>query len=112
MSEFSDAVPGGRVVGLWRYPVKSMGAEVLSEAQAFWRSVSHGNPLRTLLSRMNAQRLATGSTSKGFAVCESTRATDVASSSPLIPLRRSAAHRFCEPWPTNVRVALVCMERP
>lgn len=32
----SDDVTVGRVVGLWRYPVKSMGAEVLSEADVSW----------------------------------------------------------------------------
>ncbi len=36
MSRSIDAVPVGRVTGLWRYPVKSMGAEVLSEAQVDW----------------------------------------------------------------------------
>ena len=36
MSESVDAVPVGRVAGLWRYPVKSMGAEVLSEARVGW----------------------------------------------------------------------------
>jgi len=36
MSRSVDAVPVGRVTGLWRYPVKSMGAEVLSEARVDW----------------------------------------------------------------------------
>ena len=40
MPKFSDAIPVGRVVGLWRYPVKSMGAEVLSEAQVSWNGLS------------------------------------------------------------------------
>lgn len=40
MSESSDVVPVGRVVGLWRYPVKSMGAEVLSEARVTWDGLS------------------------------------------------------------------------
>ena len=36
MSRSIDAVPVGRVTGLWRYPVKSMSAEVLSEARVDW----------------------------------------------------------------------------
>jgi len=40
MPTFSDAVAVGRVVGLWRYPVKSMGAEGLSEAQVSWNGLS------------------------------------------------------------------------
>ncbi len=40
MSERSDAVPVGRVVGLWRYPVKSMAAEALSDAQIGWHGVA------------------------------------------------------------------------
>jgi len=36
MSSFPNAVPVGRVVGLWRYPVKSMGAEQLSETDVSW----------------------------------------------------------------------------
>ncbi|MDA1349015.1 MAG: MOSC domain-containing protein [Chloroflexi bacterium] len=35
----NDAVDVGRVVGLWRYPVKSMGAEVLPEADISWDGV-------------------------------------------------------------------------
>ena len=40
MSESSDAVIVGRVVGLWRYPVKSMGAEALNEADISWNGLS------------------------------------------------------------------------
>ena len=40
MSESSDPATVGRVVGLWRYPVKSMGAEVLSEADVSWFGVA------------------------------------------------------------------------
>lgn len=40
MSKSSDAVPVGRVVGLWRYPVKSMGAEVLSESHVSWHGLA------------------------------------------------------------------------
>jgi len=40
MSKFSDGLPVGRVVGLWRYPVKSMGAEPLSETQVSWNGLS------------------------------------------------------------------------
>ena len=40
MSKFCDAVPVGRVVGLWRYPVKSMGAEVLSESHVSWNGLA------------------------------------------------------------------------
>ena len=29
----------GRVVGLWRYPVKSMAGESLSEAEVFWHGL-------------------------------------------------------------------------
>jgi len=36
MSGSVDVVPVGRVAGLWRYPVKSMGPEVLSEARVDW----------------------------------------------------------------------------
>ncbi|MFC5001760.1 MOSC N-terminal beta barrel domain-containing protein [Dactylosporangium cerinum] len=32
--------PVGRVVGLWRYPVKSMGAEELREARVSWHGVA------------------------------------------------------------------------
>ena len=35
-----DAVTVGRVVGLWRYPVKSMGAEALSEAEVSWNGLA------------------------------------------------------------------------
>jgi len=40
MSRISDAVAVGRVVGLWRYPVKSMGSEVLGEAHVTWNGLS------------------------------------------------------------------------
>jgi len=40
MSEIFNAVPVGRVVGLWRYPVKSMGAESLMEADVDWNGLS------------------------------------------------------------------------
>jgi uncharacterized protein YcbX len=30
----------GRVAGLWRYPVKSMGAEVLSGADVSWHGLA------------------------------------------------------------------------
>lgn len=40
MFDHSEAVPVGRVVGLWRYPVKSMGAEVLTEADVHWNGLS------------------------------------------------------------------------
>ena len=30
----------GRVVGLWRYPVKSMGAEALAEAEISWQGIA------------------------------------------------------------------------
>ena len=40
MSEYTDAVPVGHVVGLWRYPVKSMGGEALSEADVSWNGVA------------------------------------------------------------------------
>ena len=36
MSRSVDTVPVGRVTGLWRYPVKSMSAEPLSEARVDW----------------------------------------------------------------------------
>ncbi len=39
MSKISSAVPVGRVVGLWRYPVKSMGAEALSETHVTWNGL-------------------------------------------------------------------------
>ena len=40
MSKSADAVAVGRVVGLWRYPVKSMGAEALSEAELSWNGLA------------------------------------------------------------------------
>lgn len=40
MSGNPDAVPVGRVVGLWRYPVKSMGAEELVEAEVGWNGLA------------------------------------------------------------------------
>ncbi len=40
MSKISDVIPVGRVVGLWRYPVKSMAAEVLSETHVTWNGLS------------------------------------------------------------------------
>jgi uncharacterized protein YcbX len=40
MSENPNAVPVGRVVGLWRYPVKSMGAEALTEADIDWNGLA------------------------------------------------------------------------
>lgn len=36
MHDSRNGGPVGRVVGLWRYPVKSMGAEVLAEADVSW----------------------------------------------------------------------------
>jgi uncharacterized protein YcbX len=39
MSDFSKASPIGRVVGLWRYPVKSMAAEVLTQADVSWHGL-------------------------------------------------------------------------
>jgi len=40
MSDFANALPVGRVVGLWRYPVKSMGAEMLTQADVSWHGLS------------------------------------------------------------------------
>ena len=39
MRNSNDAAAVGRVVGLWRYPVKSMGAEALTEAQISWHGL-------------------------------------------------------------------------
>lgn len=39
-SELRNREPVGRVVGLWRYPVKSMGAEALAEAQVGWHGLA------------------------------------------------------------------------
>lgn len=39
MSDFSNASLVGRVVGLWRYPVKSMAAEVLTRADISWHGL-------------------------------------------------------------------------
>jgi uncharacterized protein YcbX len=36
MSSIRNGMPVGRVVGLWRYPVKSMGGEALPEAEVSW----------------------------------------------------------------------------
>ena len=40
MSKCPEVVPVGRVAGLWRYPVKSMGAEVLTDADVSWDGLS------------------------------------------------------------------------
>lgn len=40
MPENSNTTPVGRVVGLWRYPVKSMGPEGLVEAEVGWNGLS------------------------------------------------------------------------
>lgn len=37
MQESKNSRQVGRVVGLWRYPVKSMGAEALSEVEVSWQ---------------------------------------------------------------------------
>jgi uncharacterized protein YcbX len=39
MSESSNVVSVGRVVGLWRYPVKSMAAEALSKVDVSWHGL-------------------------------------------------------------------------
>ena len=36
----SNAATAGRVAGLWRYPVKSMGAEALREAEVSWHGLA------------------------------------------------------------------------
>jgi len=36
MQESTDGRPVGRVAGLWRYPVKSMGGEALAEVDVSW----------------------------------------------------------------------------
>ncbi len=67
MSEDSNVISVGRVAGLWRYPVKSMGGEVLSETEISWHgllgdrrwalirndSVRNGFPWFTLRQRNN-----------------------------------------------------------
>lgn len=40
MDNSHDAATVGRIVGLWRYPVKSMGAEALTEAQVSWHGLA------------------------------------------------------------------------
>lgn len=40
MHDSGNASPVGRVVGLWRYPVKSMGAEALAEAEVGWHGLA------------------------------------------------------------------------
>jgi hypothetical protein len=40
MRESQSGRPVGRVVGLWRYPVKSMAAEPLSEADVSWHGLA------------------------------------------------------------------------
>lgn len=40
MSRDSDPLLVGRIAGLWRYPVKSMGGEELSEAEVSWNGVA------------------------------------------------------------------------
>ena len=79
MSKSSDAVAVGRVVGLWRYPVKSMDAEVLSETQVSWNGlagdrrwafirdnvVQSGFPWLTLRERGNMSRYFPSFTNPG-----------------------------------------------
>ena len=40
MLENRNAVPVGRVAGLWRYPVKSMAGEALSESDVSWHGLA------------------------------------------------------------------------
>jgi len=40
MNRFENGQLVGRVVGLWRYPVKSMGAEELAEAEVSWHGLA------------------------------------------------------------------------
>lgn len=40
MQDSRNRTPVGRVVGLWRYPVKSMGAEELAEADVSWHGLA------------------------------------------------------------------------
>ena len=40
MHPLQNGRPVGRVVGLWRYPVKSMGAEALTEVDASWHGLA------------------------------------------------------------------------
>lgn len=40
MRDSDDGAVVGRVVGLWRYPVKSMAAEALGEAEVSWNGVA------------------------------------------------------------------------
>ena len=40
MHQIREERPVGRVVGLWRYPVKSMAAEALAEAYVSWHGVA------------------------------------------------------------------------
>ncbi len=40
MSDFPNAVPVGHVAGLWRYPVKSMGAEALARVDVSWHGLA------------------------------------------------------------------------
>lgn len=40
MRESEKGRPVGRVVGLWRYPVKSMAAEPLTEVDVSWHGFS------------------------------------------------------------------------
>jgi uncharacterized protein YcbX len=40
MHRFPGSSPVGRVVGLWRYPVKSMAAEPLAEADVSWNGLA------------------------------------------------------------------------
>lgn len=40
MHDFPNDSPVGRVVGLWRYPVKSMAAEALAEVEVSWHGLA------------------------------------------------------------------------
>lgn len=39
MSDDSDAISVGRIAGLWRYPVKSMGPEALQDIEVGWNGL-------------------------------------------------------------------------
>jgi uncharacterized protein YcbX len=46
MRDLDGGRPVGRVVGLWRYPVKSMAAEPLAEVDVAWHTGPHSSERR------------------------------------------------------------------
>ena len=64
MRDLDNGRPVGRVVGLWRYPVKSMAAEPLAEVDVSWHGFGRGSSLGFRPRRRAAKRLPLAHTSR------------------------------------------------